>query len=131
MIGGYSGIRRRGRRWPVQYLNPDGAFQAAGLTDRLVLAACCGVTGKLDLVEEILRDILIVDKARAVRDVATALAGGTAGQPGVVVISGTGSVALGVSADGRSGGGECGRKRAISPEQSEIDTSCTAWTPVR
>ena len=105
----------------------DGAFQAAGLTDRRVLAACCGMTGKLDLVEE----ILIVDKARAVRDVATTLAGGTAGQPGVVVISGTGSVALGVSADGRSGGGEGGRKRAISPEQSEIDTSCTAWTPVR
>src|SRR5207253_1084265 len=38
----------------------------------------------------------------AVRDVATALAGGTAGQPGVVVISGTGSVALGIAADGRS-----------------------------
>ena len=79
-----------------------GAFQAAGLTDRRVAAACCGMTGKLDLVEEILRDVLIVDKARAVRDVATALAGGTAGQPGVVVISGTGSVALGMAADGRS-----------------------------
>jgi N-acetylglucosamine kinase-like BadF-type ATPase len=79
-----------------------GAFEAAGLTDRNVLAACCGMTGKLDLVEDILRDVLKVDQVRAVRDVGTALAGGTAGQPGVVVISGTGSVALGIAADGRS-----------------------------
>jgi N-acetylglucosamine kinase-like BadF-type ATPase len=58
------------------------------------------MTGHTDLVAEILRDTLGVALARAERDVVTAWAGGTAAQPGVVVISGTGSAAFGTNAGG-------------------------------
>jgi glucosamine kinase len=76
----------------------DGALATAGLTRGAVTAACCGMTGSTALVTEILQDALGVEMARAERDVVTAWAGGTAAQPGVVVISGTGSAAYGVNA---------------------------------
>jgi N-acetylglucosamine kinase-like BadF-type ATPase len=78
----------------------DGALAAAGLPRNVVAAACCGMTGSTALVTEILRDALGVEVARAERDVVTAWAGGTAAQPGVVVISGTGSAAYGANAAG-------------------------------
>jgi N-acetylglucosamine kinase-like BadF-type ATPase len=78
----------------------DAALSEAGLKREDVSAACCGITGSTALVGDILREVLGVDLSRAERDVATALAGGTAGQPGVVVISGTGSAAFGISARG-------------------------------
>jgi N-acetylglucosamine kinase-like BadF-type ATPase len=78
----------------------DGALAMAGLARAAVTAACCGMTGSTALVTEILREALAVKLARAERDVVTAWAGGTATQPGVVVISGTGSAAYGANAVG-------------------------------
>jgi N-acetylglucosamine kinase-like BadF-type ATPase len=76
------------------------ALAAAAIPKTSIVAACCGMTGRIDLVAEILRDVLGVESARAERDVVTAWAGGTAAQPGVVVISGTGSAAFGTNARG-------------------------------
>jgi glucosamine kinase len=68
-----------------------GAYAAAGVTSPTALAACCGMTGSVALGADIIHGVVFVAKVRVERDVVTALAGGTAGQPGVVIIAGTGS----------------------------------------
>ena len=68
-----------------------GAYATAGVTSPTALAACCGMTGRVALGADIIHDVVFVGKVRVERDIVTALAGGTAGQPGVVVIAGTGS----------------------------------------
>lgn len=63
-------------------------------------AACFGMTGETDIKTRILKRIVRTEHLQVVHDSVNALAGATAGQPGIIVIAGTGSVARGVNARG-------------------------------
>lgn len=65
-------------------------------------AACFGMTGETDMKTRILKRIVRTDHLKVVHDSVNALAGATAGQPGIIVIAGTGSVARGVNARGEA-----------------------------
>jgi N-acetylglucosamine kinase-like BadF-type ATPase len=80
------------------------ACAEAGLDPRAVrfAAACFGMSGGPEDKQAILREILPADVVVVTDDAAIALAGATAGQPGIVAIAGTGSIAFGRNADGRT-----------------------------
>lgn len=61
-------------------------------------AACFGMTGETDIKTQILKRIIQAEHLAVVHDSVNALAGATAGQPGIIVIGGTGSVARGINA---------------------------------
>jgi N-acetylglucosamine kinase-like BadF-type ATPase len=63
-------------------------------------AACFGMTGETDIKTRILERIVPSEHLSVVHDSVNALAGATAGQPGIIVIGGTGSVARGINAQG-------------------------------
>ena len=70
-------------------------------------AACFGMSGGPDDKEAILSGILPASKLIVTHDALIALSGATAGEPGVVAIAGTGSIAFGRNAAGetaRAGG---------------------------
>jgi N-acetylglucosamine kinase-like BadF-type ATPase len=70
-------------------------------------AACCGMSGGPVDKQAILAELLNAERLEVTTDAHVALWGGTAGAPGVVVIAGTGSIALGDNARGetaRAGG---------------------------
>jgi glucosamine kinase len=70
-------------------------------------SACLGLSGGPADKESILREILASHRTLVTDDAQIALAGATAGEPGVVVIAGTGSIAFGrnsVSRTARAGG---------------------------
>ncbi len=84
-----------------------GALGRAGATAHEVAAAVLAVaSADTDENQEALRDRLTelrpVGRPLVLNDVVAAWAAGTLGRPGVAVISGTGSNALGVAADGRT-----------------------------
>jgi N-acetylglucosamine kinase-like BadF-type ATPase len=64
-------------------------------------AACFGMSGGPEDKEAILREILPAGVVVVTDDAVIALAGATAGEPGIVTIAGTGSIAFGHHADGR------------------------------
>lgn len=64
-------------------------------------AACLGMTGELKIKQRIIEGIVRTPHLSVVHDPVIALAGGTAGRPGLIVIAGTGSVALGRDAQGK------------------------------
>ena len=69
--------------------------------------ACCGMSGGPADKKGILRKLLDAEQIEVTTDAHIALWGGTAGRPGVVVIAGTGSIALAEDARGetaRAGG---------------------------
>lgn len=68
------------------------------------VSACLGFSGGPDDKREIVREILRAGKIEVTNDGWIALAGATAGAPGVVVIAGTGSLAV-----GRNGAGKTAR----------------------
>ncbi len=88
----------------------EKALAAAGLAkpERVELAAACfGMTGETEIKRRILARIVRARSLLVVHDSVNALAGATGGEPGVIVIAGTGSVARGVNAAGvemRAGG---------------------------
>ena len=63
-------------------------------------SACFGMTGETDIKTRILKRIVRTEHLSVVHDSVNALAGATAGQPGIIVIGGTGSVARGINAQG-------------------------------
>jgi N-acetylglucosamine kinase-like BadF-type ATPase len=70
-------------------------------------AACFGMSGGPQDKQAILREILPADVVVVTDDAVIALAGATAGEPGIVTIAGTGSIAFGRNAAGgtaRTGG---------------------------
>lgn len=70
-------------------------------------AACLGMSGGPADKEALLREVIDTEHLVVTHDAAIALAGATAGEPGIVVISGTGSIAFGRNARGetaRAGG---------------------------
>lgn len=78
------------------------ALQQAGCSEAQVISVCLGMTGGVELAQQILMRELPNVQVMAYDDTVTALAGGSAAQPGVVVVAGTGSVAYGQLDDGRS-----------------------------
>jgi N-acetylglucosamine kinase-like BadF-type ATPase len=64
------------------------------------VSACFGMTGETDIKTKILKRIVRTEHLSVVHDSVNALAGATAGQPGIIVIAGTGSVARGVNERG-------------------------------
>jgi N-acetylglucosamine kinase-like BadF-type ATPase len=65
-------------------------------------AACFGMSGGPDDKEALLAEILPAGKLVLTHDGSIALSGATAGEPGIAVIAGTGSIVFGRSADGRT-----------------------------
>ena len=87
----------------------NAACEQAGLDANAVRfeAACLGFSGGPADKESILREMLPVDHMTVTDDAIIALSGALAGEPGVIVISGTGSIAFGRNAAGeraRAGG---------------------------
>ncbi len=64
-------------------------------------AACFGMTGETEIKHEIIRRTIRTRHLSVVHDSVNALAGATAGEPGLIVLAGTGSVARGRNAEGR------------------------------
>jgi len=65
-------------------------------------AACLGLSGGPAGKEPILREILRADRMQVTDDAFIALAGAMAGQPGIIVIAGTGSMGFGRNREGRT-----------------------------
>lgn len=63
-------------------------------------AACFGMTGETDIKTRILKRIVRTEHLKVIHDSVNALAGATAGEPGIIVIAGTGSVARGINEQG-------------------------------
>lgn len=82
----------------------DDACRQAGLDSGQVAFAgvCGGFSGGPDDKESLLRDLLRARAIAITTDALIALAGATAGQPGIITIAGTGSIAYGRSHEGRS-----------------------------
>ncbi len=80
------------------------ALRAAGLPAQGVRfeAACCGMSGGPDDKEQLLRELLPADRVEVVTDAHIALTGALGGSPGVIVIAGTGSIALAENVAGRT-----------------------------
>lgn len=70
-------------------------------------SACLGFSGGPEDKESILYEILSTNRMLVTHDALIALSGATAGEPGIIVIAGTGSIAFGRNRDGhiaRAGG---------------------------
>lgn len=78
------------------------ALEDAGATESEVIAACLGMTGGATTARDIVQTVLPNARVQAHDDMVTALAGASMCQPGVIVIAGTGAVAYGQLANGRS-----------------------------
>ncbi len=65
-------------------------------------AACCGMSGGPDDKQAILREIVPADALVVTDDAAIALAGATGGEPGIITIAGTGSIAFARHPNGRT-----------------------------
>jgi N-acetylglucosamine kinase-like BadF-type ATPase len=65
-------------------------------------AACCGMSGSPADKQAILSEILPAETLVTTNDAVIALAGATAGEPGIITIAGTGSIAFGRNAQGRA-----------------------------
>ncbi|MFN0168304.1 MAG: N-acetylglucosamine kinase [Bryobacteraceae bacterium] len=65
-------------------------------------AACFGMSGGPDDKEAILRELLPAERWVVTHDGMIALAGSMGGEPGVIIIAGTGSLAFGRGPDGRT-----------------------------
>lgn len=80
------------------------ACEAAGLDSAHVhfRAACFGMSGGPEDKQTILAEILSTDQLVVTHDAMIALAGATAGSAGVITIAGTGSIAFGRNAAGRT-----------------------------
>lgn len=81
------------------------ALRDAGLgpIDTIVFeAAYCAMTGEADFKTEIITPLLRARVLRVEHDAPAALAGGTLGAPGIIVVAGTGSVVYGENEAGQS-----------------------------
>lgn len=65
-------------------------------------SACLGFSGGPEDKEAIVREIVRADKISLSNDALVALIGATAGEPGVVIIAGTGSISFGRNAGGKT-----------------------------
>lgn len=65
------------------------------------VSACFGMTGETTIKQQVLERIVPTRRLSVVHDSVNALAGATGGEPGIIVIAGTGSVLRGNNAEGR------------------------------
>jgi N-acetylglucosamine kinase-like BadF-type ATPase len=95
-----------GRQKLVRAVNESvgTACAQAGLDPGAVrfAAACFGMSGGPEDKRAILREILPADVLVVSDDAVIALTGATGGEPGIITIAGTGSIAFGRHADGRT-----------------------------
>jgi N-acetylglucosamine kinase-like BadF-type ATPase len=77
-----------------------GSMGISNPDEHTFAAACFGMTGETDIKTRVLKRIVRTEHLKVVHDSVNALAGATAGQPGIIVIAGTGSVARGINAQG-------------------------------
>jgi N-acetylglucosamine kinase-like BadF-type ATPase len=82
----------------------DQACQAAGLDAASLefASVCLGFSGGAEDKEAYSRELIRSHKYKITHDADIALSGATEGQPGIVVIAGTGSIAFGRNAAGRT-----------------------------
>jgi len=80
----------------------SAAAQAAGITEAHFAAACLGLSGGPHDKEALVREIVSAEHYRITNDAVIALLGASAGEPGVIAIAGTGSIAYGRNAEGRT-----------------------------
>ena len=83
------------------------AAKAAALTDPVFEAACLGLSGGPDDKEALAKETIRAERYLITHDAYIALAGATGGEPGIIVIAGTGSMVFGRNANGvtaRAGG---------------------------
>jgi N-acetylglucosamine kinase-like BadF-type ATPase len=82
----------------------SAACASAGLDAASIrfAAACLGFSGGPADKESILREILRTDRTIVTHDALIALSGATGGEPGVITIAGTGSIAFGRNASGKT-----------------------------
>jgi N-acetylglucosamine kinase-like BadF-type ATPase len=82
----------------------DAACSQAGLDAASIrfTSACLGLSGGPADKQAILREILASDRLLVTDDATIALSGALAGEPGIVIIAGTGSIAFGRNAQGRT-----------------------------
>jgi N-acetylglucosamine kinase-like BadF-type ATPase len=78
------------------------AMESAGLTEVTFTAACLGLSGGPADKEALTREIIAADRYLITHDADIALTGALAGKPGLIVIAGTGSIAYGRNAEGKS-----------------------------
>lgn len=78
------------------------ALHAAGLTEARFAAACLGLSGGPADKEALVHELVAAEHYRVTNDAVIALLGATAGEPGVIAIAGTGSIAYGRNAEGRT-----------------------------
>jgi len=76
--------------------------EALGGGDAAFESACFGYSGGSEDKEALSREIVRADRYVFTHDALIALVGATAGEPGVVTIAGTGSIAFGRNAEGRT-----------------------------
>lgn len=77
------------------------AVVAAGGSDVTFAAACFGLSGGLAELETAARGVARAERYVMTHDAAIALRGALAGEPGIIAIAGTGSIAFGRDAGGR------------------------------
>jgi len=82
----------------------EAACRQAGLDPASVrfASACFGMSGGPDDKREILAQTLVAERLLVTDDAAIALSGGTRSGTGIIVIGGTGSIAFGRTAEGRT-----------------------------
>ncbi len=98
-------FRRRSRPWCWSARRAVGsACAAAGLAPEAASfeAACLGLSGGPEEKEALLRELVQARRWRLTHDADVALSGATGGGPGVIVIAGTGSIAFGRNAEGKT-----------------------------
>jgi N-acetylglucosamine kinase-like BadF-type ATPase len=78
------------------------AWERAGLAPASFAAACLGFSGGAADKEAMTRELLAAEQLAVTHDAMIALAGATAGDPGIIVIAGTGSIAFGRNAAGKT-----------------------------
>jgi N-acetylglucosamine kinase-like BadF-type ATPase len=82
----------------------NAAGAAGGFATGPIEAACFGLSGGPAGKETALRELVKAEHYIVTHDAAIALTGALAGEPGIIVIAGTGSMAFGKSHTGRSAG---------------------------
>ncbi|MBS1877622.1 MAG: ATPase [Acidobacteria bacterium] len=96
----------------AKFLNAIGgcvrsALDQAGVGEARFASACLGFSGGPADKEALVRELLSAGRLNVTNDAVVALAGACAGEPGLIVIAGTGSISLGRNAAGetaRAGG---------------------------
>jgi N-acetylglucosamine kinase-like BadF-type ATPase len=79
-----------------------GCLRAAGFENAEFEAVCLGFSGGAADKEDYVRELIKANRYVVTHDAAIALTGATAGEPGVIAIAGTGSMAFGRNREGKT-----------------------------